>query len=109
MKTRADSRTGGVRAMAHGVLRRGYRAIFGPKADDPARGWHGITPDGLPVVRMLYVGDCGFRQMDNGHQLRAPVGWPALAAERMAENGVGLEFSHSFAVLFEDLPDMETL
>jgi hypothetical protein len=77
--------------------------------DDPARGWRGITPDGLPVLRMLYVGDCGFRQMENAHDLRAPLGFPKAAAERLVENGIGLEFSHSFAVLFEDLPDMETL
>jgi hypothetical protein len=95
--------------VAHGACRRGYRAVFGPKADDPAHGWRGVTPDELPVLRMLYVGDCGFREMENAHHLRAPLGWPAVAAERLVENGVGLEFSHSFAVLFEDLPDMATL
>jgi hypothetical protein len=95
--------------MLHGASRRGYRAVFGPKPADPARGWRGVTPEGLPVLRMLYVGDCGLRQMENGHELRAPLGWPAVAAERLVAKGVGLEFSHSFAVLFEDLPDMETL
>ena len=95
--------------MAHGVLRSGYTTVFGPRAEDPARGWRGVTPDGLPVLRMLYVGDCGMRQMEHGHQLRASLGWPAVVAERLVDNGVGFEFSHSFCVLFEDLPDMETL
>jgi hypothetical protein len=95
--------------MAHGAFRTGYRAVFGPRPDDPARGWRGATPEGLPVLRLLYVGDCGMRQMEISHQLRAPLGWPAVVAERLVDNGVGFEFSHSFTVLFEDLPDMETL
>lgn len=107
--TRASSPSAGARDAVHRAFRRGYRAAFGPKLDDPARGWRGVTPEGLPVLRMLYVGDCGMRQMENGHELRAPLGWPAVAAQRLVENGVGLEFSHSFMVLFEDLPDMETI
>jgi GDSL-like lipase/acylhydrolase family protein len=95
--------------MAHGALRTGYRAVFGPRDEDPARGWRGVTPQGLPALRMLYVGDCGMRAMEHGHRLRSPLGWPAVVAERLVENGVGFEFSHSFCVLFEDLPDMETL
>jgi hypothetical protein len=95
--------------MAHRAFRWGYRAVLGPRPDDPARGWRGLAPEGLPVLRLLYVGDCGMRQMENGHALRAPLGWPAVVAEKLVDGGVGLEFSHSFCVLFEDLPDMETL
>jgi hypothetical protein len=109
VRTRASSRPGGPRAVAHAVFRRGYRAVFGPVIDDPAHGWRGVTPAGLPMLRMLYVGDCGFRQMENAHDLRAPLGFPKVTAEKLVANGVGLEFSHDFSVLFEDLPSMDVL
>jgi hypothetical protein len=47
--------------------------------------------------------------MDLSHDFRAPVGYPAVAAERLNEQGAGLGFNHYFAVLFEHLPDREHL
>jgi hypothetical protein len=47
--------------------------------------------------------------MEYGHDYRAPLGYPIVAAERLLEHGVGIEFSRWFAVRFEDLPDMQQL
>jgi GDSL-like Lipase/Acylhydrolase family len=107
--TRATSRPGAARALAHAASRRVYRAAFGPVGDDPARQWRSITPDGMPTLRLLYVGDCGFRDMEQAHDLRAPIGFPKTVAETLVDNGIGLEFAYYFAVLFEHLPDMELL
>jgi hypothetical protein len=82
---------------------------MGEKPDDPARGWHGTVRDGLPTLRMLYAGDCGFRCMELAHTLRGPVGWPAATAEKLLANGVGFEFSHDFSVTYDALPTMEVL
>ena len=47
--------------------------------------------------------------MELSHDFRAPVGYPAVAAERVGEQGIGLGFNHYFAVLYEFLPDREHL
>jgi hypothetical protein len=47
--------------------------------------------------------------MEASHDFRAPVGYPAVAAERLGEKGIGFGFNHYFAVLYEYLPDMEHL
>ncbi|HET8673567.1 MAG TPA: hypothetical protein VFL87_08025, partial [Thermoleophilaceae bacterium] len=43
------------------------------------------------------------------HDFRAPLGFPAVAAERLLAAGIGMEFAHYFAVTFEHLPDVATL
>lgn len=64
---------------------------------------------GAPAIRVLHVGDCAFRSMELSHDFRAPVGYPAVAAGRLGEEGIGFGFNHYFAVLFEHLPDRERL
>jgi|SRR5690242_4125537 len=86
-----------------------YRAAVGPPVADPVRAWRGTASDGLQVLRVLHVGDCGVRRMDTSHDLYGPPGYPVTAAERLVPHGVGIEFSHYFAVSFEVLPDIETL
>lgn len=98
-----------LRRIANGVAWRAFRRVFGQPAPDPALGWRGTARDDLDVIRVLHVGDCGLRAMENGHDYRAPLGYPAVAAERLLEQGVGMEFSRWFAVLFEHLPPVETL
>jgi hypothetical protein len=84
--------------------------VVGPACDfDPAKGWRGTASDGDNAIRVLHVGDCAFRRMDLSHDFRAPVGYPAVAAERLGEQGIGFGFNHYFAVLFEHLPDREHL
>jgi len=86
-----------------------YRTVVGPPVDDPVRAWHGTARDGLKVLRVLHVGDCGVRRMETSHDLYGPPGYPLFAAERLLRDGVGMEFTHYFAVSFEVLPDMKTL
>jgi hypothetical protein len=86
-----------------------YRAAVGPPVPDPVRAWRGTVRDGLQVMRLLHVGDCGVRRMETSHDLYGPPGYPLVAAERLLEDGVGVEFSHYFAVSFEHLPDVKTL
>jgi GDSL-like lipase/acylhydrolase family protein len=84
--------------------------VVGPPSDfDPAKGWRGTVKEGAPAVRVLHVGDCAFRSMEMAHDFRAPVGYPAVAAERLGRQGIGLGFNHYFAVLYEYLPDREHL
>lgn len=89
---------------------RAYRLVMGPANDfDHARAWRGTGESGAPTLGVLHVGDCGFREMNLSHDLRAPVGYPKVAAQRLAEHGIGLRFNHYFAVIFEQLPAMEAL
>lgn len=91
------------------VAWRAYRTVFGEPAPDPTVGWRGTAGEGLDVIRVLHLGDCGLRAMENGHDFRAPLGYPVVAAERLLEHGVGMEFSRWFALRFEDLPPLKTL
>jgi hypothetical protein len=86
-----------------------YRTVVGPPVPDPVRAWRGTARDELQVLRVLHVGDCGVRRMETSHDLYGPPGYPLFAADRLLRDGVGMEFSHYFAVSFESLPDMETL
>jgi hypothetical protein len=84
--------------------------VVGPASDfDPAKGWRGTAKEGSDSIRVLHVGDCAFRSMERSHDFRAPVGYPAVAAEQLGERGIGFGFNHYFAVLFEHLPNMELL
>src|SRR5690348_3834222 len=91
------------------LLRRPYQAVVGPPVADPVKGWPGTAHPDLPTVRMLHVGDCSLRSMESSHDFCAPLGYPRVAAQALLEQGIGTEFSHYFAVLFEHLPDMELL
>ena len=87
-----------------------YRAVFGcPPERDLGRTWPGTAADGLPTLRLLHVGDCGFRRMELGHDMTAPPGYPLVAAERLLDEGIGVAFGHYFAIGFEDLPDQQRL
>jgi hypothetical protein len=105
--------TGGP-APAPAVLRRiarfGYRALLGQPPDcDQGRTWPGTAREGLPTLKLLHVGDCGFRRMEFGHDMTAPPGYPLVAAERLLNHGIGMAFGHYFAIGFEDLPDQQRL
>jgi hypothetical protein len=63
----------------------------------------------MPMLRMLHVGDCSLRSMECSHDFRAPLGYPRVAAEALLEDGIDMEFSHYFAVLFHHLPDIPLL
>jgi hypothetical protein len=98
------------REAAREVARRTYRTVIGPARDlDPVRTWPGTAREGLPLLRVLHVGDCGIRRMDTSHDPAAPLGFPAVVAERMLDAGVGMEFFHYFAINYDHLPDMERL
>lgn len=99
-----------IRRTVRPLAKRAYRLVVGPASEfDPARGWRGTVKEGTESVRVLHVGDCAFRSMELSHDFRAPVGYPAVAAERLGEQGIGFGFNHYFAVLFEHLPDREHL
>jgi hypothetical protein len=78
-------------------------------AVDPVKAWRGTAGEGLECLRVLHVGDCGIRCMESSHDPSGPIGFPSVAAERLRAAGVGLEFSHYFAVNYDRLPDMERL
>jgi hypothetical protein len=87
-----------------------YRALLGqPPMRDLGRTWRGTATLGLPTLKLLHVGDCGFRRMELGHDMTAPPGYPLVAAQRLLDEGVGMEFGHYFAVCLEDMPDMQRL
>jgi hypothetical protein len=107
---RAGNPLNDVRTGLRRLAVRAYRLAMGPANDfDPARAWRGTGENRAPTLGVLHVGDCGFREMNLSHDLRGPVGYPKVAAERLAEHGVGLRFNHYFAVIFEQLPAMEAL
>jgi hypothetical protein len=83
---------------------------MGPAVDlDPVREWRGTADPDLPLLRVLHVGDCGIRSMNTSHDPKAPLGFPAVAADRLVQEGVGMEFFHYFAVKYELLPSVERL
>jgi hypothetical protein len=101
---------GRIRTLARGMAKRLYRAVVGPGVVlDPVREWRGTGDPDLPLLRVLHVGDCGIRRMETSHDPQAPLGFPAVAADRLLEQGVGMEFSHYFAINYAALPSMERL
>jgi lysophospholipase L1-like esterase len=95
-----------IRRLARGT----YRALLGqPPTRDLGRTWPGTAAPGLRTLRLVHVGDCGFRRMELGHDMTAPPGYPLVAAERLLDDGVGVEFRHYFAIGLDELPDMERL
>ena len=99
-----------LRALVRAPIRRVYRALVGPAVDvDLVREWPGTARDGLALLRVLHVGDCGIRRMETSHDPKAPLGFPAVTAERLLEHGTGMEFFHYFAVNYDQLPSMERL
>ena len=76
---------------------------------DPVPSWRGTAEPGLEELRLLHVGDCGLRTMESSHDFYAPLGFPRAAADVLLQHGIGITFSHYFAVRFEHLPDMELL
>lgn len=96
--------------MARGGAKRLYRAVVGPAVDlDPVREWRGTGDPDLPLLRVLHVGDCGIRRMETSHDPKAPLGFPAVAADRLLEQGVGMEFFHYFAINYDSLPSIDRL
>jgi hypothetical protein len=92
------------------IARFGYRALLGqPPECDHGRTWRGTACEDLPTLKLLHVGDCGFRRMELGHDMSAPPGYPLVAAERLLDHGIGTAFGHYFAIGFEDLPDQRRL
>jgi hypothetical protein len=77
--------------------------------EDPVRAWKGTAREDLPLLRVMHVGDCSIRAMENSHDFKAPIGYPKVMAERLLDEGIGTEFAHYFAVTYEFLPDMERL
>lgn len=90
-------------------MRRAYRGVVGPPVTDPLPGWRGTAAPDLEELRLLHVGDCSLRAMESSHDFYAPLGYPRYAADVLLERGIGIKFSHYFAVRFEHLPDMELL
>lgn len=79
-------------------------------AHDPGRRWPGTAAEGAPALKLMHVGDCGFRQMELGHDMVAPAGYPRVAAQLLRErDGIDVAFGHYFAPGFEALPDMASL
>jgi hypothetical protein len=76
---------------------------------DPVRDWRGTGNSELPLLRVLHVGDCGIRTMETSHDPKAPIGFPAVAADRLLDDGIGMEFFHYFAVNYDQLPDIDRL
>ena len=96
--------------LVRGGAKRVYRAVVGPAIDlDPVRDWRGTGDPDLPLLRVLHVGDCGIRRMETSHDPKAPLGFPAVAADRLLERGIGMEFFHYFAINYDTLPDIERL
>jgi hypothetical protein len=96
--------------LARGIAKRLYRAVVGPAVDlDPVRDWRGTGDPDLPLLRVLHVGDCGIRSMETSHDPKAPLGFPAVAADRLLEQGIGMEFFHYFAINYDELPRIDRL
>lgn len=97
--------------MPRSAARRAYRLVLGQMpAHDPGRLWRGTAEPGERALKLLHVGDCGFRRMEFGHDMAAPPGYTLVAAELLREReGIGLAFGHYFVTGFEYLPDMASL
>ena len=89
------------------LLKRAYRAVVGPPAQDLVHAWPGTATDALPTIRHLHIGDCNFRRMDFAHDFSAPPGYPLAAADVLLEHGIGVAFAHYFCIRFEHLPEPE--
>jgi hypothetical protein len=98
------------RTLARGLAKRLYRAAVGPAVDlDPVRDWRGTGNSDLPLLRVLHVGDCGIRSMETSHDPKAPLGFPAVAADRLLRDGIGMELFHYFAINYDSLPRIDRL
>jgi hypothetical protein len=98
------------RALVRALGKRAYRAVMGPPVtEDPLRAWKGTAAGGRNPLRVMHVGDCTVRAMDTSHDYDAPVGYPKAMAERLLDEGVGMEFAHYFAITYEYLPEIDRL
>lgn len=92
------------------LAKRSYRAVVGPPAIDEVRAWPGTAVNGRGRrLRYLHVGDCNFRRMDYAHDTQAAPGYPRVAAEALADDGIGVDFAHYFCVRYEHLPEPAAL
>ena len=85
------------------ALKRIDNLVFG-RPYDPTRKWHGSGEPGQPLLRVARFGSCDFRAMDGPHGLNTDVGYPRFMADRLNEQGVAVEFSNIFLLLFDELP-----
>jgi hypothetical protein len=71
--------------------------------------WTLEAPFDRPHVDVLWLGACEFQEMNDGHTVTAPVGYPKYMAEELGRRGVGLGFQHMFVWHLEDWPTRHTL
>jgi hypothetical protein len=71
---------------------------------DPARGWRGAVNDPGAARRMAVFGDCSWRAMEAAHGTHTPPGYPRAMAERLAQDGPGLQVGFGIYGWYELLP-----
>lgn len=71
---------------------------------DPTRGWRGIVVDAGSARRMAIYGDCSWRAMEAAHGTHTPPGYPLVMADRLAQDGPGLEVGFGIYGWYEGLP-----
>jgi hypothetical protein len=74
---------------------------------DPSRGWRGVVREPGAARRMAIYGDCSWRAMEAAHGTHTPPGYPAVMAERLADDGPGLEVGFGIYGWYEGLPQTE--
>ena len=84
------------------------RTIFKLPQDGAAL-WTLTPPRDRPSVDILRLGACEAREMNGGHTITAPVGYPVYMAEELAAEGAGLGFQNLFVWHLDDWPETETL
>ncbi len=105
------ARTSRGRTLIRALGKLAYRTVVGPARvnEDPVKAWKGTPGGSRGRLRIMHVGDCSVRTMATSHDFEGPIGYPKALAERLSEDGLGVEFGHFFAITYEYLPDIEKL
>lgn len=75
-----------------------------PRPDDAARRFQGLDRPDLRQLSMARFGDCGWREFDLVHGRGIGAGYPRIAAELLADQGVGLRFADVYTSGISKLP-----
>jgi hypothetical protein len=90
-------------------LKRWISRTFFQRPDAGAALWTLEAPLDRDHVDVLRLGACEFQEMNGGHTVTAPIGYPKHMADELERQDIGFGFQNMFVWNLEDFPSQHTL